>query len=61
MNEQTPKRLLAVREKLYELLANCIPADMILSKLTSEIVKQVDDEMKIKTVRLAAYVHIHYA
>lgn len=28
--EQSPKRLLSVRAKIYELLVNCIPADVII-------------------------------
>ena len=30
MGEQSPRRLILVRKKLYELLANCIPPDVIL-------------------------------
>jgi replication factor C subunit 3/5 len=31
--EQTPQRLMAAREKLYEFLVNCIPANVILKTL----------------------------
>lgn len=32
--EQTPKRLLIVRSKLYELLTHCIPPEVILKALS---------------------------
>jgi replication factor C subunit 3/5 len=37
LQEQTPSKLLQVRDMLYELLTNCIPADIILNTLTKEI------------------------
>ncbi|KAH8053038.1 hypothetical protein JL722_9703 [Aureococcus anophagefferens] len=43
--EQSPQRLLATRDKLYELLSKCIPADVILKTLAREL-KNLDDEMK---------------
>jgi len=30
VSEQSPKRLLEVRQRLYELLTKCIPADIIM-------------------------------
>ena len=30
VSEQSPKRLLEVRQRLYELLTKCIPADVIM-------------------------------
>jgi len=36
--EQSPKRLLMVRNKLYELLVHCIPPDLILKKINSRSV-----------------------
>jgi replication factor C subunit 3/5 len=35
--EQSPQRLMAAREKLYELLVNCIPATVILKTLSKDI------------------------
>ena len=37
LQEQTPKRLYEVRGKLYELLVNCLPPELILRKLTLEL------------------------
>ena len=35
--EQSPKRLRAIREKVYELLVNCIPGDLIMKILMEEL------------------------
>eukprot|EP00993_Chasmostoma_nieuportense_P001763 NODE_2614_length_1136_cov_67.844400_g2494_i0.p1 GENE.NODE_2614_length_1136_cov_67.844400_g2494_i0~~NODE_2614_length_1136_cov_67.844400_g2494_i0.p1 ORF type:complete len:346 (+),score=92.55 NODE_2614_length_1136_cov_67.844400_g2494_i0:65-1102(+) len=35
--EQSPKQILEVRGKLYELLANCIPPDIIFQRLSREL------------------------
>mmetsp|Transcript_17119 Transcript_17119/g.22273 ORF Transcript_17119/g.22273 Transcript_17119/m.22273 type:complete len:358 (+) Transcript_17119:138-1211(+) len=53
--EQTPQRLQAAREKLYELLVNCIPADVILKTLVSELLKNLDDTLKHEVVGWAAF------
>mmetsp|Transcript_10499 Transcript_10499/g.20276 ORF Transcript_10499/g.20276 Transcript_10499/m.20276 type:complete len:387 (+) Transcript_10499:143-1303(+) len=55
LNEQSPKRLMAVREKLYELLINCIPAQVILKTLVMILIRSLDDEMKGEVVRWAAF------
>jgi replication factor C subunit 3/5 len=53
--EQTPQRLMAAREKLYELLVNCIPADIILKTLSRELMKNLDDGLKKEIVEWAAF------
>jgi replication factor C subunit 3/5 len=53
--EQTPQRLAASREKLYELLVNCIPADMILKTLVRELIKNLDDGLKQEVMEWAAF------
>lgn len=53
--EQSPQRLLQTREKLYELLQNCIPPDIILKTLTRELMKVLDDELKHQVMHWAAY------
>ena len=53
--EQTPKRLFAVRGKLYELLVNCIPPELILKKLMLELARKLDDELKHKVADCAAF------
>jgi hypothetical protein len=46
LSEQTPKRLLDVRGKLYELLVNVVPPELIIRQLTMELLKKLDDEVK---------------
>ncbi len=47
--------LLAVRAKLYELLAHCIPPDVILKTLTLELLKKLDAQLKHDVVEAAAF------
>ncbi|KAG2435631.1 hypothetical protein HXX76_006834 [Chlamydomonas incerta] len=54
MDEQSPKQLYVVRGKLYELLANCVPPELIMRQLTYELLKRMDDEIKLETVSYAA-------
>lgn len=53
--EQSPKRLFEVRGKLYELLVNCIPPEIILKKLLYELLKKLDSELKHEISHWAAY------
>jgi replication factor C subunit 3/5 len=53
--EQTAKQLYLVRGKLYELLVNCIPPEIILRKLAQELVRSEDDEIRRNTVEAAAF------
>ncbi|GMN38987.1 hypothetical protein TIFTF001_008206 [Ficus carica] len=55
MKEQSPKRLYQVRQKLYELLVNCIPPEIILKRLLYELLKKLDAELKHEVCRWAAY------
>lgn len=52
--EQTPGRLEKVRERLYELLAQGVPPDMIFKGLVEELVRNVDMSIKQQTVHFAA-------
>uniref|UniRef100_A0A061RXH8 Replication factor C subunit 3/5 n=1 Tax=Tetraselmis sp. GSL018 TaxID=582737 RepID=A0A061RXH8_9CHLO len=54
MAEQSPKRLYQVRGKVYELLANCIPPELVIRTLSRELIRKLDDEMKHKVAELAA-------
>lgn len=54
MQEQSAKRLYQVRGKLYELLANCIPPELLLRTLLLELLKKLDDEIKADITGLAA-------
>jgi len=53
--EQSPQRLMATREKLYELLINCIPADVIIKTLAKELMKNLDDALKQEVIEWAAF------
>lgn len=53
--EQSPKRLMAAREKLYELLINCIPAQVILKTLVMELLPTLDDSIKGDVIMWAAF------
>eukprot|EP00968_Pinguiococcus_pyrenoidosus_P021209 scaffold2722_cov233-Pinguiococcus_pyrenoidosus.AAC.4 len=53
--EQTPAKLLRARQMLYELLTNCIPGDVILDKLTQELLKNLDAQLKPEITRWAAF------
>jgi len=55
VQEQSPQKLLEAREKLYELLINCIPADVILRTLSRELMKQLDDQLKHEVAYWAAF------
>eukprot|EP01080_Neovahlkampfia_damariscottae_P006601 gene6601-10764_t len=45
MEEQSPKRILQVRTKMYSLMTNCIPPELILKKL-SEHLMSLDIELQ---------------
>ncbi len=55
-NEQSPQRLMAAREKLYELLVNCIPPSTILKRLVEELLTKLpDEELKVSVMEWAAF------
>ncbi|XP_050716217.1 replication factor C subunit 3-like [Eriocheir sinensis] len=58
VEEQSPKRLLEVRERIYELLTHCIPSEIIFKGLLQELVKNCDGELKCEVTSLAAF-HEH--
>lgn len=55
LSEQSPKRLYAVRGKLYELLGNCVPPELIIRVLLLELLRKLDDELKAEATSLAAF------
>ena len=55
LQEQTPKRLLQVRGRFYELIVNCIPPELIIKRLVRELNRKLDVELKHETARHAAY------
>lgn len=54
MLEQTPARLEKVRERLYELLSQGVPPDLIFKGLVESLVQNVDMSIKARAVQLAA-------
>ena len=54
VQEQSPRKLLEIRGRLYELLTHCIPPEMILIGLLKELVKNCDGELKTELVHMAA-------
>lgn len=55
VQEQSPKRLLEVRSRLYELLTHCIPAGIIMKALLQELVGNCDGQLKSEVTQMAAY------
>ena len=53
--EQSPQRLQLARDKLYELLVNCIPATIILKRLVDELLNNLDDSLKLQVVEWASF------
>lgn len=54
--EQSPRKLGEVRNKIYDLLAHCIPPDMIMESLTRALLKGVGNEpdLQIEILNVAA-------
>jgi len=55
LQEQSPRRLLHLRSALYELLGACIPPEIVLKKLTQELMHKLDSQLKYETAEWAAY------
>ena len=55
LQEQSPKRVWEVRTKLYELLGNCVPAEVILEELTKHLLHHVDIHTQVKVAAIAAH------
>lgn len=53
--EQRPAVLNAARNKLYELVVNCVPPTIIMRRLTSRIMHNTDDSLKAKIAYWAAF------
>ena len=55
LSDQSPAKLTQARDMLYELLTNCIPADVIIQTLTRELMKSMDDQLKHEMTHWAAF------
>lgn len=54
VSEQSPKKLLEIRNKLYELMTHAIPYDVIFKGLLQECVRNCDLQLKIEITEAAA-------
>jgi len=55
VQEQSQRRLLEVRNRIYELLAHCIPAELIFVVLLKELIKNSDQQLKNEVTHWAAF------
>ncbi|XP_056593065.1 replication factor C subunit 3 [Triplophysa dalaica] len=55
VSQQSPQRLLEVRARLYELLTHCIPPDIIMRGLVTELLSNCDGHLKAEVAQMAAY------
>ncbi|CAH8567070.1 unnamed protein product [Schistosoma guineensis] len=52
--EQSPKKILEVRNRLYELLCHCIPPNIIMRGLVDNLLNSCDRNLKLELVQLGA-------
>lgn len=57
--EQSPRALLLCRARIYELLVNCVPADVIVKKLVSAVLERVATTHETVKHEIAAWA-AHY-
>jgi len=55
VKEQSPRMLAEVRTRLYELIAHCIPPEVIFVGIQKELVKVCDGELKTELCQIAAF------
>ncbi|XP_032811165.2 replication factor C subunit 3 [Petromyzon marinus] len=55
INQQSPQRLLEVRGRIYELLTHCIPPEVIVKGLLTELLSNCDGQLKADVTQMAAY------
>ncbi|KAK0236097.1 P-loop containing nucleoside triphosphate hydrolase protein [Armillaria nabsnona] len=54
ISEQSPARVMEIRQKLYELLSHCIPPTIILKTIAERVVDRVDEAIKADIMHWAA-------
>ena len=52
--EQSPKQLLKIRAKLYEVLSSCIPPELVMSTLIKALLPRVPQPVRVETLHFAA-------
>lgn len=55
VEEQTPRRLKAVRSKLFDVLCSCISPNIIFLFLANELTRHCENEVKYEIARYAAF------
>ena len=55
LEDASPAGLLKARDMMYNLLSNCIPADVIITHLAKELIRATDDAVKHEIAYWAAY------
>uniref|UniRef100_A0A2Z5U5W7 Replication factor C subunit 3 n=1 Tax=Reticulitermes speratus TaxID=60591 RepID=A0A2Z5U5W7_9NEOP len=55
VQEQSPQKLLQIRNRLYELMIHGIPSEFIFKGLLQELVKNCDMQLKTQVVEKAAF------
>ncbi|KAL5111087.1 Replication factor C subunit 3 [Taenia crassiceps] len=54
LSEQSPRRVLEIRGRLYELLAHCVPPEVIFRSLLDSLLSSCDSTLKHELVNIAA-------
>jgi len=54
VSEQTPRQLLKIRSKLYELLSNCIPPDLIMRTIVRQLLSKMPMPVRMELLHHAA-------
>lgn len=55
ITEQSPRSLFLIRAKFYDLLINCIPPELIIKRLTIDLMRKMDAEIKHEVTQWAAF------
>ncbi|KAI5288876.1 Replication factor C (RF-C) subunit, partial [Ascosphaera acerosa] len=55
IEERSPQRIMHVRARLYDLLTHCIPPTTIIRTLAFKLIERVDDPLKPKIIKWAAF------
>jgi replication factor C subunit 3/5 len=54
LRHQNPEMLHEIRTKLYQLLANCIPPEVVLKRLALSLLSGIDSALKPEIIKVAA-------
>ncbi|XP_022659718.1 replication factor C subunit 3-like isoform X1 [Varroa jacobsoni] len=54
IKEQSPQKLFAVRERIYELLSHLVPPQLLFEELVQRLLEKTDDSLKKRVISEAA-------